>query len=86
MGVRLQNKKPVKAKVSAKGLEFLSPEEGTLTNMGVRLQNKKLVKVKVSAKGLEPLTNGLKGHCSTIELRAHFLDGLYSNTHIIRRQ
>jgi hypothetical protein len=24
----------------------------------------------VSAKGLEPLTNGLKGHCSTIELRA----------------
>lgn len=25
----------------------------------------------VSAKGLEPLTNGLKGHCSTIELRAH---------------
>ena len=27
-------------------------------------------KTKVSAKGLEPLTNGLKGHCSTIELRA----------------
>ena len=25
----------------------------------------------MSAKGLEPLTNGLKGHCSTIELRAH---------------
>jgi hypothetical protein len=24
----------------------------------------------VSAKGLEPLTNGLKGHCSAIELRA----------------
>ena len=24
----------------------------------------------MSAKGLEPLTNGLKGHCSTIELRA----------------
>ena len=24
----------------------------------------------VSAKGLEPLTNGLKGRCSTIELRA----------------
>ncbi len=25
----------------------------------------------MSAKGLEPLTNGLKGHCSSIELRAH---------------
>jgi hypothetical protein len=25
----------------------------------------------VSAEGLEPSTNGLKGHCSTIELRAH---------------
>ena len=25
---------------------------------------------EVSAKGLEPLTNGLKGRCSTIELRA----------------
>ena len=24
----------------------------------------------VSAAGLEPATNGLKGHCSTIELRA----------------
>jgi hypothetical protein len=24
----------------------------------------------MSAKGLEPLTNGLKGRCSTIELRA----------------
>ena len=34
----------------------------------------------VSAKGLEPLTNGLKGHCSTIELRArskrHFIMAL----------
>ena len=26
---------------------------------------------KVSALGLEPRTNGLKGHCSSIELRAH---------------
>jgi hypothetical protein len=26
--------------------------------------------INMSAKGLEPLTNGLKGHCSTIELRA----------------
>jgi hypothetical protein len=24
----------------------------------------------MSAEGLEPATNGLKGHCSTIELRA----------------
>ena len=33
-------------------------------------------KSKVSAKGLEPLTNGLKGRCSTIELRAHLWDGM----------
>ena len=26
----------------------------------------------MSAEGLEPSTNGLKGHCSTIELRARF--------------
>lgn len=26
----------------------------------------------VSAEGLEPSTNGLKGRCSAIELRAHF--------------
>ncbi len=32
----------------------------------------------MSAKGLEPLTNGLKGHCSTIELRAR-----QSKTHIL---
>ena len=25
----------------------------------------------MSAAGLEPATNGLKGHCSAIELRAH---------------
>ena len=30
-----------------------------------------LIKHKMSAKGLEPLTNGLKGRCSAIELRAH---------------
>ena len=29
------------------------------------------VKVKMSAERLELSTNGLKGHCSTIELRAH---------------
>ncbi len=34
--------------------------------------NKKALQMSafVSAKGLEPLTNGLKGHCSAIELRA----------------
>ncbi len=26
----------------------------------------------VSAGGFEPSTNGLKGHCSAVELRAHF--------------
>ena len=30
--------------------------------------NKK--KIKVSAEGIEPSTNGLKGRCSAIELRA----------------
>jgi hypothetical protein len=28
--------------------------------------------LSVSAEGLEPSTNGLKGRCSAIELRAHF--------------
>jgi hypothetical protein len=35
--------------------------------------NEKISSVRgdfMSAKGLEPLTNGLKGRCSTIELRA----------------
>ena len=32
----------------------------------------------MSAKGLEPLTNGLKGHCSTIELRAQIASGILS--------
>ena len=40
-----------------------TPEQGALTNSCD-------FKSEVSAKGLEPLTNGLKGHCSTIELRA----------------
>ena len=34
-----------------------------------------MVFMPMSAKGLEPLTNGLKGHCSTIELRARYLVG-----------
>ncbi len=42
----------------------------------------------MSATGLEPVTNGLKGHCSTIELRAR--DGmpndLHSNMHGYQRQ
>jgi hypothetical protein len=29
----------------------------------------------VSAGGFEPSTNGLKGHCSAVELRAHFQSG-----------
>ena len=35
----------------------------------------------MSAKGLEPLTNGLKGHCSTIELRAHVKKAILSRPH-----
>ena len=52
--------------MSAKGLEY-HPLMGALN------QTKTLPKecvLEVSAKGLEPLTNGLKGRCSTIELRA----------------
>ena len=45
-----------------------------------------ILKSKVSAKGLEPLTNGLKGRCSTIELRAHLWDGLNFITPIQPRQ
>ena len=34
----------------------------------------------MSAEGIEPSTNGLKGRCSTIELRARFYKGgLHSN-------
>ena len=33
----------------------------------------------MSAEGIEPSTNGLKGRCSAIELRARFLSGLHSN-------
>lgn len=36
----------------------------------------------VSAAGLEPATNGLKGHCSAIELRAH-VSVLYGVQHSI---
>ena len=54
------------------GIEYLYPEcpdnssgicEGTSTNNQ---------KTKVSAEGIEPSTNGLKGRCSAIELRAQF--------------
>ena len=31
----------------------------------------------MSVEGLEPATNGLKGHCSTIELHAHLRVGFY---------
>lgn len=39
-------------------------------------QQKKILTTEdlpVSAEGIEPSTNGLKGRCSTIELRARFL-------------
>lgn len=39
----------------------------------------------VSAEGLEPSTNGLKGRCSAIELRAQ-LAKKYSNTNNPMRQ
>jgi hypothetical protein len=32
----------------------------------------------VSVKGLEPLTNGLKGHCSAIELHARIAKNILS--------
>jgi hypothetical protein len=32
---------------------------------------KDIVKKKMSVEGIEPSTNGLKGHCSAIELHAH---------------
>jgi hypothetical protein len=35
---------------------------------------------QVSAEEFESSTNGLKGHCSAIELRAHQLSGLHSIT------
>jgi hypothetical protein len=33
--------------------------------------------LSMSVEGLEPPTNGLKGHCSTIELHAHLRGGFY---------
>ena len=38
----------------------------------------------MSAAGLEPATNGLKGHCSAIELRAP--SEMHSNTRSSERQ
>jgi hypothetical protein len=32
----------------------------------------------MSVEGLEPSTNGLKGHCSTIELHAHLAKSILS--------
>ena len=40
----------------------------------------------MSAEGLEPSTNGLKGHCSTIELRARNLKRKNSIMAFERRQ
>ena len=40
----------------------------------------------VSALGFEPRTNGLKGHCSTIELRARHTSEKHSNMVNSQRQ
>jgi hypothetical protein len=52
--------------VSAEGSNIISSME---------THNKKAFNINedffVSAEGIEPSTNGLKGRCSTIELRAH---------------
>ena len=42
--------------------------------LAMTFENKKALQKEdffVSSGGLEPSTNGLKGHCSAIELRAH---------------
>ena len=54
--------------MSAEGIEYHPPcgdaqQKKTLTN---------LEDLPMSAEGIEPSTNGLKGRCSTIELRARF--------------
>ena len=72
--------------VSALGFEY-HPLMGT--------QNQKTLPKEdqvVSALGFEPRTNGLKGHCSAVELRAQFTSlekgesGLHSITGSIPRQ
>jgi hypothetical protein len=39
------------------------------------------VDLLVSVEGLEPSTNGLKGHCSAIELHARFYAGAFYHAH-----
>ena len=51
--------------VSAEGIEY-HPPVGTLNKKSSTKGG-----FSVSAEGIEPSTNGLKGRCSTIELRAH---------------
>ena len=53
--------------MSAKRLEIVTEHHKVAL---VKKQKTPCGESLVSAKGLEPLTNGLKGHCSTIELRA----------------
>ena len=52
----------------------VSPEGGMIPPRGTLYQTKNSLAgvwcILVSAEGLEPSTNGLKGRCSTIELRA----------------
>jgi hypothetical protein len=66
--------------VSAEGVEYHPPCEG---------QQQKILRkggFSVSAEGIEPSTNGLKGRCSAIELRAHHKGGLHSIMGKFQRQ
>ena len=67
--------------MSAEGIEY-HPPVGTLSKTKI-LQTEDFV----SAEGIEPSTNGLKGRCSAIELRARrSRSGLHSNMGNIHRQ
>ena len=69
MGALNQTKSPPmrRAFVSAKRVEY-HPLMGALN----QTKCPPMRRAFVSAKRVELLTNGLKGHCSAIELRAHY--------------
>jgi hypothetical protein len=52
--------------VSAEGIEYHPPCGDTQQKRPSLIES-----LPVSAEGIEPSTNGLKGRCSAIELRAH---------------
>lgn len=56
----------IKTKGAQSGGSNFTPSTGALN----QTKTPRREFILVSAKGLEPLTNGLKGRCSTIELRA----------------